>query len=75
MRALQLVSPGLFGSTRVAPGELLVGDIDGVVTIPRSCEAEVIERAVLKAKAEREVRSAIENGMSSTDAFARHGVL
>ena len=34
MRALQLVSPGLFGSTRVAPGELLVGDIDGVVTIP-----------------------------------------
>jgi regulator of RNase E activity RraA len=63
------------GSTRVEPGDLLVGDVDGVVVIPRGCEAEVIERASLKAAAERDVRVAIENGLSSTDAFARHGVL
>ena len=67
--------PAEFGRVRVEPGDLVVGDVDGVVAIPRACEAEVIERAARKAAVEHEVRSAIENGMPSTEAFARYGVL
>jgi regulator of RNase E activity RraA len=67
--------PADIGQVRVSPGDLVVGDIDGVLVIPRQVEAEVIERALVKASTENLVRKAIEAGMSSTDAFARFGVL
>lgn len=59
----------------VAPGDLLVGDRDGVVVIPAALEDEVLERALVKASAENTVRQAIEGGMSATEAFATYGVL
>jgi 4-hydroxy-4-methyl-2-oxoglutarate aldolase len=60
---------------RVNPGDLIVGDIDGVVVVPSAVENEVLERALVKATAENMVRQAIEGGMSSTKAFATYGVL
>jgi 4-hydroxy-4-methyl-2-oxoglutarate aldolase len=68
-------TPVEIGGVRVAPGDLVVGDIDGVLVIPQDVEAEVIEAALEKASAENLVRAAIEGGMSSTEAFARFGVL
>ncbi|WP_282780133.1 RraA family protein [Phaeodactylibacter xiamenensis] len=59
----------------VAPGDLVFGDLDGVVVVPRKHERHVIERAVEKANAENVVRKAIENGMSATEAFKKYGVL
>jgi 4-hydroxy-4-methyl-2-oxoglutarate aldolase len=59
----------------VRPGDLILGDIDGVVVVPSAVEDEVLELALTKATAEKVVRQAIENGMSSTDAFATYGVL
>lgn len=59
----------------VRPGDLVVGDVDGVVVIPQDVEAEVLERALTKAAAENVVRQAIEAGMSSTEAFATYGIL
>lgn len=60
---------------RVNPGDLIVGDIDGVVVVPSAVENEVLELALAKATAENMVRQAIEGGMSSTTAFATYGVL
>jgi regulator of RNase E activity RraA len=59
----------------VRPGDLVLGDVDGVVIVPSAVEEEVLERALVKATAENEVRRAIEGGMSSTQAFATFGVL
>lgn len=59
----------------VHPGDLIVGDIDGVVVVPSAVENEVLELALVKATAENVVREAIEGGMSSTTAFATYGVL
>lgn len=59
----------------VAPGDLIVGDVDGVVVIPKSVEGEVLERAFAKVSAEDVTRSAILNGMSSTEAYETFGVL
>ncbi|HEY4754008.1 MAG TPA: RraA family protein [Candidatus Limnocylindrales bacterium] len=67
--------PVQIGGVRVRPGDLVVGDIDGVVVVPQEVEDEVIEAALEKASAENTVRAAIEAGMSSTEAFARYGVL
>jgi 4-hydroxy-4-methyl-2-oxoglutarate aldolase len=59
----------------VRPGDLVVGDLDGVLVIPAEVENEVLERALEKAAAENAVREAIEAGMSSTEAFRTYGVL
>lgn len=67
--------PVELGSVRIQPGDLVVGDVDGVLIIPRDVEDEVLERALAKASAENLVRREIEAGMSATDAFAKYGVL
>lgn len=63
------------GGVWIEPGDLIFGDLDGVVVIPKKIEAEVIEKALEKARKENVVRKAIEAGMSSTDALKKYGVL
>jgi regulator of RNase E activity RraA len=63
------------GQVTAQPGELMFGDLDGVVVIPKKVEAEVIERALVKARGEKLVRKEIENGLSSTAAFKKYGIL
>lgn len=60
---------------RIEPGDLIFGDLDGVVVIPREFEDEVIPRALEKARGEKTVRQAIEGGMSATAAFRQFGIL
>ncbi|TWT83594.1 4-hydroxy-4-methyl-2-oxoglutarate aldolase [Planctomycetes bacterium CA13] len=63
------------GNVWIEPGDLVFGDLDGVVIVPRKHETEVVEKALEKASAENLVRKEIENGMSSTEAFKKYGVL
>jgi len=62
-------------SVQILPGDLVFGDLDGVVVIPRDVEDEVIELAIQKATGEKVVRKAIEAGMSSTEVFRKYGIL
>jgi regulator of RNase E activity RraA len=63
------------GQVSVQPDDLVFGDLDGVVIVPKKIEAEVIERALAKARGEKLVRKEIEAGMSSTAAFEKYGIL
>ena len=63
------------GEISIEPGDLVFGDMDGVVVVPRRVEAEAIEKALAKARGEKVVRKEIENGMSSTAAFKKYGIL
>jgi len=63
------------GQVSVQPGDLVFGDLDGVVIVPAAVEAEVVERALAKARGEKRVRKEIEAGMSSTAAFKKYGIL
>ncbi len=63
------------GGVWVRPGDLVFADQDGVLIIPAELETEVIALALEKARGEKVVRRAIENGMSSTDAFKQFGIL
>jgi regulator of RNase E activity RraA len=63
------------GQAVVAPGDLLFGDDEGVVVIPRAAEAEAIEAALAKAATENAVAAAIRDVMSAREAFATFGVL
>lgn len=59
----------------VRPGDLIFGDIDGVVVVPKEMVDDVMPLALEKARSENVVRGEIENGMPSTDAFRKYGVL
>jgi 4-hydroxy-4-methyl-2-oxoglutarate aldolase len=67
--------PVKIGQVDVKPGDIVFGDMDGVLIIPQDIESEVIEKSLDKASTENTVRNAIENGMSATEAFATYGVL
>lgn len=60
---------------RIAPGDIVFGDLDGVLVIPRAAEVEAISKALEKASTENKVRDAIRAGMSTTDAFRTFGVM
>jgi regulator of RNase E activity RraA len=58
---------------RVKPGDLLLGDADGVVVIPAARAAEVIEAAQEIEQAEQTIRVAVEAGHSLAEARALVG--
>ena len=60
---------------RIAPGDLIFGDREGVLVIPAEAEAEAIEAALMKASTENRVATAIRGGMSAREAFETFGVL
>jgi regulator of RNase E activity RraA len=51
------------GEARVCPGDILRGDADGVVVIPRSQENEILEVAEAIDAAEARIRGALEQGL------------
>ena len=63
------------GSVRVSSGDLIVGDADGAVAIPRAIEDEVLARAFEKVEKEHETEAALRRGEKLADVFARIGVL
>lgn len=60
---------------RISPGDIVFGDLDGVLVIPRHAEEEAIRKALEKASTENQVRLAIQNGMSTVEAFRTFGVM
>jgi len=59
----------------VEPGDIVFGDIDGVVIIPRRDERAIIDAALDKVRGENRVRDAIEGGMSTVEAFNSFGIM
>ena len=59
----------------VRPGDLVVGDADGVVVVPQHAEAEALRRAVEKLVGERATLRDLQAGDRLADVFARYGVL
>lgn len=63
------------GQVTIHNGDIVFGDIDGVLIIPRDIAEKVIEKALFKASTEKKMRRAIEEGMLVTAAFEKFGVL
>jgi 4-hydroxy-4-methyl-2-oxoglutarate aldolase len=59
----------------VAPGDLVIGDHDGVVAIPGSLAERVVREAEEKVAREAEMRASLRAGMPVTEAFAHYGIL
>ena len=61
--------------TRVEPGDIVFGDLDGVCVVPRAAERDVFVAALEKARQEKTVRQALEEGMTARAAFDHYGIL
>lgn len=63
------------GTTWVDPGDVVIGDIDGVCIVPRDAEEEVFRLAIEKVNGENLVRDAIRAGMPTVEAFEKFGIM
>jgi len=64
--------PVSIGNVRVCPGDLVRGDADGVVVLPRALEDQVLDAAEQIQSAEDAIRQAVRDGMSLREARERH---
>jgi regulator of RNase E activity RraA len=65
--------PVNIGNARVCPGDLIRGDADGVVVIPKAFEETVLATAETIQHAEDAIRKAVREGMSLREARVKHG--
>jgi 4-hydroxy-4-methyl-2-oxoglutarate aldolase len=63
------------GGVEVAPGDLVLGDHDGVVVIPAALGEEAIGLAEEKVAGENLVREKLAEGMPVSEAFRTYGVI
>jgi 4-hydroxy-4-methyl-2-oxoglutarate aldolase len=63
------------GGVPVRPGDLILGDYDGIVVIPQEVAEEAISRAEEKVRGENLVRKHLQEGMPVSEAFRRFGVI
>ena len=61
------------GEVRIAPGDYMVGDRDGLIRIPRASVEEVVAKAEAAIGTENLVRKAILEGVDPQQAYLRHG--
>jgi regulator of RNase E activity RraA len=60
---------------RIESGDLIFGDVDGVVVVPRKIEQQVLVRAFEKVASENTTRDELLKGSTLKDVYARYGVL
>ncbi len=67
--------PLIIGQVRVNPGDIIFGDCDGVLCVPRAQEKAVVAAALEKVRGESAVRKALQDGMSTVEAFEKFGIM
>ena len=67
--------PVEFGGILVCPGDIVFGDRDGVLIVPKNTVEEAFTGAMQKARDENTVRKALLEGMSSVEAFNKYKIM
>lgn len=65
--------PVLIGTAMVRPGDVILGDIDGVIVIPREKAHEILLRAEEIEKNEEEIRDWVDQGLSASEIHGKGG--
>ena len=67
--------PIVCGGIAVEPGDLIVGDADGVVVVPVAIAERVIAMALDKIAGEARVRERLRSGANVADVYGEYGIL
>jgi regulator of RNase E activity RraA len=65
--------PIVFHGVEVRPGDLVLGDIDGVVVVPRPMVGEVLLAAEACYQAERSMKEELRAGKTMDEVFKKYG--
>jgi 4-hydroxy-4-methyl-2-oxoglutarate aldolase len=65
--------PITIGDVTISDGDYLLGDLDGVVTIPQAVAEDAIARTEAVAQTENRIRAAILGGMDPVEAYLKYG--
>jgi len=74
-KVAEIDTPIRCGGVAVAAGDLVVGDADGVIVVPRAVEAEALRRAFAKVAKENITRDELAAGAKLADVFDKYRVL
>lgn len=74
-RMIERDTPVELAGVRVCTGDVVFGDVDGVVVLPQERAAEAIERALEKVTSETRTRDELKAGRLLGEVYATYGVL
>lgn len=63
------------GGAQIAPGDLIFGDVDGVIVLPAALAGQVIETALNKVESENRTRDELLKGRLLGEVYEKYGVL
>jgi len=67
--------PSEIGDAKISPGDIIFGDVDGVIAIPAGVASEVLALATEKVMEENNVRDELAAGAKLKDVFDKYGIL
>ena len=65
--------PVTIGGVRISLGDIVVGDLDGIVVVPRRVAHDVLVRCERLVGTENKVRTAVKRGMTPLEAYEKFG--
>jgi len=65
--------PLIMGGVRVNLGDIVVGDLDGVIVVPRRVAHDVLQRCEKLVSTENRVRTAVRRGLTPLAAYEKFG--
>jgi 4-hydroxy-4-methyl-2-oxoglutarate aldolase len=74
-RMIEMDTPVECAGVKVRSGDIVFGDIDGVVIVPQLHAHEVIERALKKITSENHTRDELREGKLLREVYEKYGVL
>jgi len=72
---IRINEPITCGGVLVRPGDLVFGDVDGIVVVPSELAEKALELAEEKVAGEDRARVDYAAGMSTAEVFKKHGIL
>ncbi len=67
--------PLTVNGVKIEPGDIIFGDVDGVVVLPKELERAVVTQALEQVSKEKTARKLLQNGASAESVFSDTGVL
>lgn len=74
-RIVEIDTTVVCAGVTVRTGDIIFGDIDGVVVIPREIEAVVLETAMARVTSENSTRRELQEGRKLREVYEKYGVL
>jgi 4-hydroxy-4-methyl-2-oxoglutarate aldolase len=74
-RMVEMDTPIMCAGVSVRSGDIVFGDIDGVIVIPQEIETRVLDEAVAKVSSENMTRDELLQGSLLSEVYAKYGVL